>query len=278
MPTRTVDLHLHTTCSHGRFSPTRVVELAAERGLAAIAITDHNTAAGVPEARRAGEVYGVEVIGGCEFSADWHNLELHVHGLFLDERAPGFWEAMDRTATLWRERLERMMEKVHREGGPRVTWDDLYYTGHVSQVSPVAEAIARKCGNMTTKEAFAAWLYEGRPGFVAPLVDLKWVADVTHDLGGVCVMAHPWAYGDEITPFTETDFRDMAAAGADGLECYHPGHDPERVPEYVALTHALGLAVSGGSDCHGAGPGQPLRMGTLNIPYMVLEELRERRR
>ena len=272
----TVDLHLHTTCSHGRFSPTRVVELAARAGLSAIAITDHNTAAGLAEARRAGEIHGVEVIGGCEFSADWRTLDLHVLGLFLDERAPGFYQVMDNIAELWRERLERMMARVRTETDVGLTWDDLYYTGHVPPVSPVAEAIARKLGGMSTGEAFRAYLDEGKPGYVAPLVDLAWVARTVRGLGGLCVMAHPWAYNPEVVSFTEADFSEMKAAGVDGLECYHPGQDANGLDSRIGLTHALGMVVSGGSDCHGAGPGVEPRMGSQRVPRAVLEELRER--
>jgi hypothetical protein len=272
----TIDLHLHTTCSHGRFSPTRVVELAAKAGLSAIAITDHNTAAGLCEARRAADMYGVELVGGCEFSADWRSLELHVLGLFLDERAPGFEAAMAHVAALWRERLERMLERVRRADGIDLTWDDLYYTGHVPPVSPVAEAIARKRGDMSTGEAFRAYLDEGKPGYVAPLVDLAWVAGMVRDLGGLCVMAHPWAYDPQVVSFTEEDYRGMREMGVDGLECYHPGQPVEGLEERIELTRALGMVVSGGSDCHGAGPGQAIRMGSLRVPASLLDEMRQR--
>lgn len=271
-----VDLHLHTTCSHGRFSPTRVVELAARMGLAAAAITDHNTGAGLCEARRAGEMYDIEVIGGCEFSAEWRDLELHVLGLFLDDRAPGFDEAMSRTASLWRERLERMMERMRREQGIQVTWDDLYYTGHIPGVSPVAEAIARARGDMTTGEAFRAYLDEGKPGYVAPLVDVAWVARTVRDLGGLCVMAHPWAYDPDVVTFGDADYAAMRDAGVDGLECYHPGQDAAGLAERIRQTHGLDMVVSGGSDCHGAAPGQPLKMGSQGVPLGVLDGLRER--
>ena len=274
--TGNVDLHLHTTCSHGRFAPTRVVELAAARGLSAIAITDHNTATGVPEACRAGERYGIEVIGGCELSAEWRTWELHVLGLFLDYRAPGFDQAMLTVARLWRERLERMMERVYQADGVRVTWEDLYFTGHIPPVSPLAEAIARARGDMTTSEAFRAYLDEGQPGYEAPLVDVAWVARTVHDLGGLCALAHPWAYDPVLTPLGEEDFRQMAAQGLDGLECYHPGQDPAGLEARIALTRRLGLAVTGGSDCHGAGPGQPLKLGSQQVPRSVLEELKRR--
>jgi predicted metal-dependent phosphoesterase TrpH len=274
----TIDLHLHTTCSHGRFSPTRVMELASKRGLSAIAITDHNTAAGLCEARHVSGMYGVELIGGCEFSAEWQSLELHVLGLFLEERMPGFDAVMEQVATLWRERLERMMERVRRADGIELTWDDLYYTGHVPGVSPVAEAIARKRGDVSTGEAFRAYLDEGKPGYVAPLVDVAWVVRTVHDLGGLCVMAHPWAYNPEVVRFSEADYRGMKEMGVDGLECYHPGQPVEGLHERIALTRKLGMAVSGGSDCHGAGPGQPIRMGSLHVPASLLDEMRERLR
>lgn len=270
------DLHLHTTCSHGRFSPSRVVELAAQRGLRAIAITDHNNGAGIAEAMAAGREYGVEVIGGCEFSADWRNAELHVHGLFLDPAHPAFREVMREADRLWRERLWRMMKLVEKETGIELSWDDIYYTGYNSQVSPVAEAIGKKLG-MSTHDAFHRFIWEGCSCFVPPLVDVAWVAEQAHRLGGVCVMAHAWAYGEE-WPQPEEDFAKLAAAGVDGIECYHPAHAPEDLERHIAQTRAAGLAVSGGSDCHGAGPGQDFRMGTLHVPYSVVEELQARRR
>ena len=268
-----VDLHTHTACSHGRFTASRVLELAAGRGLAAVAITDHNTTAGLAEASQAGEQWGVEVVGGCEFSAEWHSLELHVLGLFLDHGASGFAQAMAEVAKRWRERLERMMERLHQQAGLRVTWDDLHYTGHLPVVTTLAEAIGRQTG-MTARQVFDAYLEEERPAYVAPLVDLGWVARTVHDLGGLCIMAHPWAYDPATVVFTEADFLEMKAAGADGLECYHPGQDAAGLQERVRLTHGLGMLVSGGSDCHGAGPGQEPRLGSQQVPRAVLEELR----
>jgi hypothetical protein len=200
----------------------------------------------------------------------------YVLGLFLDERAPGFDAAMAQVAALWRERLERMLERVRRADGIELTWDDLYYTGHVPPVSPVAEAIARKRGDMSTGEAFRAYLDEGKPGYVAPLVDLAWVARMVHDLGGLCVMAHPWPYNPEVVSFTQADYRGMREMGVDGLECYHPGQPVEGLQARIELTRALGMVVSGGSDCHGAGPGQPIRIGSLCIPASLLDDMRGR--
>lgn len=242
------DLHLHTTCSDGLYSPAEIVDLAARSGLAAIAITDHDTLEGFEPARAAAPA-DLEVIPAVEVTAHFHESELHLLGYFVDPDDANlkavFAMIRDRRIERFRTLVERCRalglsigeEEVKRQiatgvAGRRQLAQLLVHAGHAG----------------TLQEAFDRWLGDG--GRVsAPLAGLP-VAEAIAAIrgaGGVAVMAHPSYDG------TRKNILELVRLGLQGLEANYPGCPPNRVRQLRELALELGLVVSGGSDCHGPG-------------------------
>lgn len=262
---RTVDLHMHSTASDGARAPEEVVAAARSAGIAAIALTDHDTVAGLDAARRAGEAHGVRVITGVELSSEDGSREVHLLGLHL-RRADAIEGTMASLRETRVERARRMVEKLNALGVP-VTFDAVRAeagTGAIGRPH-VARAIVAGGWALDPREVFDRWLGQGRPANV-PKARLT-VAEairLVHDAGGLAVVAHP---GPDTT---RTRLERWAAEGLDGVEVWHPSHVPDEIRRLRALADHLGLVASGGSDWHGAMEG-PRTIGVMRVPYEVLE-------
>lgn len=269
----TADLHVHTTASHGRFSPTRQVQLAASKGLRAVGITDHNTMTGCLEALDAGEHYGIEVIQGIEISAEWRQLEMHLLGLLLDYREERCREAMDKIEEVWWERYRRMIAKARRNLGVVLALGDIYYGGHVPVVGPLAAALAERLG-MEQGEAMRRFLYLGGDAYEPPVLTIAEACRLVHHCGGVAVMAHPYGYDRKWVQWTENDFAELKEMGVDGLEAWYPSFGEEGTLDLLGIAERYGFCVSGGSDCHGFAPGKQSKLGCIRMPYRAVEQLK----
>jgi predicted metal-dependent phosphoesterase TrpH len=270
-----VDLHLHTTASDGAFSPTQIVRMAREAGLRAIAITDHDSMGGVAEAVAAAAGTGLGVIPGVEISTDLLQGEAHILGYYLDARNP---ELMELLATLrksrW-ERAQRMVEKLGALGMP-VSWDrvaDIADGGAVGRPH-VARALMEAGHVSSVQDAFA--LYIGREG--PAYVDRYRLApvEVTQAVvrwGGLPVLAHPSFVVDLPALLSR-----LVPAGLVGLEAYYTGYPPEVTASLLRLARTNGLVGTGGSDFHGRSVVAGAMLGSVGVPYSVMEELQARRK
>ena len=218
-----IDLHVHSTASDGELSPEAVVGRAARAGLAAMALTDHDTLGGVPAAIAAGVRLGVRVVGGCEFSvaAPWG--EMHVLGYFL---APGI-EVLEAFLTDCRaDRARRgraMVDRLHRLGIP-VSHEDVLAEAEGGAVGRphVARALLRRGQVASVGEAFDRYLGRGRPAFVEKsLPGFAEVADLVHRVGGVVSAAHLKDRG------SRSLLLHLRESGLDAVETRHPSHDPD---------------------------------------------------
>lgn len=224
-----------------------MVERAAALGLDAIALTDHDTLAGVAEAQAAGEALGVRVVAGCEFSvrAEWG--EAHLLGYFLPSDEPVLADRLAGWQAARRIRAERIVQLLGRHGVALSLDDVVAEAGGGAIGRPhVARALVRRAAVRDPQDAFDQWLGKGRPAFVAK--ELPVIPDVTaliHEVGGVAVMAH---LGDRGTEGQLERFRQQ---GVDGVEVRHPSHDPVTERRLAALAVRLGLVMTGGSDWHG---------------------------
>ncbi|MEJ7810489.1 MAG: PHP domain-containing protein [Gemmatimonadaceae bacterium] len=267
-----VDLHAHSTASDGTASPADVVRAARKAGVIALALTDHDTLAGVAEARVAGEADGVRVIAGVELSAVEGEAEVHVLGLHI-----GACDDMERRLLTFqdarRARAERIVEVLHGLG-VMVTLDRvLSIAGSGAVGRPhVAKALIAEGWVRDFRDAFDRYLGAGRPAYV-PKQKLS-VADAVqmiHDTGGLAFMAHPGADG------TRARVEALAAVGMDGVEVRHPGHTAEDTARLGTLVEHFGMVPTGGSDWHGAGEG-PRMIGVMRVPYSWLERQESRLR
>jgi hypothetical protein len=272
-----IDLHVHTLYSDGTFTPRRAFELAAERGLDAIAITDHDTVDGLPEAAAASGELGVELVPGIEFSAVYNGEGVHVLCYYMDAADPELAAELRRLREDRFTRGERMVAKLQELGYP-ITFDrvrEIAKGGNI--VRPhVAEALAEAGIVPTVKDAFTEEFIgsNGRAYVEKHALRPVDALRLIHAAGGVCVLAHPGTFR-ETNPVPESLIEEMAAAGLDGIEAAHPEHTPEVEARYIADAERLGLFWTGASDCHGDRY-DPVRLGSRTTPPEQFERLRAR--
>jgi predicted metal-dependent phosphoesterase TrpH len=271
-----IDLHTHTDRSDGTFAPAELVRRAAALGLDVLAVTDHDTTAGLDEARAAGAKAGIEVVPGVELSAELDGTSVHVLCYWMDPDHPGLQAELGRLRDERFRRGELMVEKLHALGLP-VTFERVReIAGGGNIVRPhVAKAMVEAGVVATEQEAFDDWIGDGKPAHVEkhalhPVAATSLILEA----GGVCVLAHPGMWGDQ-TSVPEELIRDMAAAGMAGLEVDHTDHAPEQRAHYRALAGELDLIATGGSDCHGERY-EPIRLGTSICDPAAFARLRER--
>ena len=245
-----IDLHSHTTASDGARTPSDSVTNAAAAGLAALAITDHDTVAGVAEARLMGDQLGVRIIAGVELSVFEGDREVHLLGLHLD-RPAHMEHALTDVRHARRARAIAIVEKLNALGVPVTVEAVLAEAAGGAIGRPhVARAIIAGGWVKDQREAFDRYLGAGRPANVEK--SRLSVADgvrLVHEAGGISVFAHPG--GDGRRELIEA----LVAQGLDGIEIRHPSHGGEDVRRLAALTQHFDLVPSGGSDWHGAASG-----------------------
>jgi 3',5'-nucleoside bisphosphate phosphatase len=265
-----IDLHMHSTASDGSQTPAEVVAAARAARMHAIALTDHDTVAGIPAAREAAADGGPRIIAGVELSAYDGDDELHLLGLHLaavdalSERLAVFQEAR-------RHRAENIVTRLN-EIGVRITFDDvLSVAGDATLGRPhVAKALVENGWARDLRDAFDRYLGLGRPGYLEKKrLSITDAISLVHECGGISVFAHPGGDGTlaRVTPLVE--------AGLDGIEVLHPSHLAEDRARLQALVTHFDLVPSGGSDSHGATEG--LRsIGALQVPvaWLALQEER----
>lgn len=263
------DLHLHTTASDGRLRPREVVELAREKGLAVIAITDHDTTAGIQEAIAAGRDLGIKVIPGVEISTDLAGEEVHILGYGLNHTDSALNQVFKRLRKAREERAKGIFLRLNQLGF-HLTWDEI-----MNQVGDAdsfgrphfARAMMARGYVASVAEAFDRFLNKGRPAWVERYkLSPREAIDVIHHSGGVAFLAHPGIYQRG---------REMSLAllqeGLDGLEVFHSDHSPEQNREFFDLAQQFGAYISGGSDCHGTARGQQSLMGKIAVDLTYLE-------
>jgi 3',5'-nucleoside bisphosphate phosphatase len=266
-----IDLHVHSTASDGELSPEAVVRRAAAAGLTAMALTDHDTLAGVPAAITAGETAGIRVIGGCEFSvaAPWG--EMHVLGYFLPPGTALLENFLTRCRADRERRGRAMVERLHRLGIGLSDADVLAEAEGGAVGRPhVARALVRRGDVGSVGEAFDRYLGRGRPAFVEKsLPSFMEVAELVHRVGGVVSAAH---LKDRGTRSLLVHFKQM---GLDAVETRHPSHDPDVRARLTEFALDLGLHRTGGSDWHGDAVGDEaqIAIGSQNVPLAWLDAL-----
>lgn len=264
------DLHVHTFYSDSTFSPEEVVSHAKAKGLAAIAICDHDTVDGIGPCTAIGDKEGVEIIPGIEMSVEKIDAEIHILGYFIDWKQDWLRAKLKDIQDSRVERVHLIMEKLGSLG-IKVDAEEVFKIavnkGSVGRLH-VAKAMLNSGVIKNLKEAFDKYIGFSKPCYV-PYTKLlpKEVMEFILKAGGVPVIAHPNLIGNDeyIDEFVRHGLR--------GLEVYHTDHKPNVSRRYEAIAKEKRLIMTGGSDCHGMGKGRIL-MGSVRVPYAVVEELR----
>jgi len=281
---RFVDLHAHSTASDGSLTPAELIDLAERSGLAAVALTDHDTADGIAEARQAAERYpDLRFCPGIEISAVPPSGTLHIVGLGIDPQAHSLAEM---TETLQRGRRERNPKIVAllQSQGVGITMDDVLAVAReaggtediVSRVH-IAEAMRRAGHVGDRQEAFDKYLASGQPAYVdrTRLSPADSIAAI-HGAGGVAILGHPPQLRCQNNAQLERIVRDLIDAGLDGIEAYCPDCDDEQTRFCLDLARRHDLIVTGGSDFHGSAK-PTVTLGSPRTPADVIgRELAER--
>lgn len=274
-----VDLHLHSTASDGTDTPARIVELAVEAGLDAIALTDHDTLDGIAEARAAAPPE-LEVVSGTELSVGWNGNAVHLLVYFLE---PGEGPLQDRLAWLQESRRVRNLRIVERcnDLGLALTYDDVLAEARGRGVGRphFAAVMVRKGYVSSITDAFDRYLANGGLAYEPrQRLEATEAIRLAGESGAVTALAHPHTVAVGRDEYVAA-FRDLAAVGLHGIEAFYGDYPEPQRRHLAALAHDLGLVATGGSDYHGSykpslsvGTGK----GDLAVPNDVLEALRTR--
>lgn len=277
-----VDLHTHSFYSDGSDSPTEVVNAAIEAGLTAVALTDHDTLAGIPEAQAATEHTGIELVPGVEISCEWKPGTMHMVVLFLDP-VPG--PLQDELAALQRGRQARNLTIIERlrDLGIDITYDEVTEEAGRGVVGRphFAAVLVRKGVVADSNSAFRELLANGKPAYVprTRLTPEDAIA-LARASGAVSVLAHPYTLGLNTSEEFAHTLQWLRSVGLVGLESYYAEYSPEEGLDLASVARSHGLIPSGGSDYHGSyRPGVQVGRGrgNLRVPSILLEELRAAR-
>jgi len=264
------DLHAHTNRSDGAHDPAELVEYAAGRGVEVLAITDHDTMAGVAEAEATGRAIGVRVIPGIELSIKVPHGSMHLLGYF-DDPAPEPLAGL--IAGFGETRVERAREMVARlnDMGIALDFDDVLAGAAGAPLGRphIAEALIRAGHVADRKEAFDRYLADGRPAYVgSDGLAVEEGVVLVRESGGAPVLAHPATLrldDPHLDPFVGR----LARAGLAGIEVHRPEHSPDQFADYGALARKYDLIPSGGSDYHR--PTSPHHPGATGVPPLPEE-------
>ena len=272
-----VDLHVHSNASDGTLSPTQVVELAAAAGLDAMALTDHDTVDGVPEAMAAAEKSGIRIIPGIELSSIYEGKEIHILGLFVNPAAPAL---TDMLKSFRRIRDERNLTVISRLADDNMTFtQEMLTAGNPDTVitrAHIARAMVAAGYASSMDQAFKRFLkYGGKycPCKASPPPEV--ILDTLLENRAFVSLAHPFQYnlGDKGIRRLAEHLRGL---GMQGLEVYHSSHNQYESAKLKDLARELGLLPTGGSDFHGSNK-PDISIGTgrgrLRVTSLLLDDI-----
>lgn len=281
--TKGIDLQAHTTESDGTSTPSQVIADAAELGLAAIAVTDHDTIAGLPEAIDAAKEHDIEFIPGVELSVEDDIGRFHLLGYLFDPSDSRLAETLVQLRRSRAQRNDQIMQRALELNLP-ITWEDVReQAGEDAEVIArphIAAALLKRGVVASRQEAFDVYLTPGKPLYFPKMgLTPTQAAEMLHAAGGVAVIAHPglskWA---EPARLAER-LAGLKDSGLDGVEAYYSQHTPEQTAAYLAIARDLDMLVTGGSDFHGD-PKPHVRLGVIYeggpAPLSILAPLKDR--
>ena len=258
-----IDLHTHSSASDGSFSPSALMEEAVKRSLSAIALTDHDTAAGLKEAERAALSLGIRFIPGIELEIAWNSSsDFHLLGLGLKNISHGFTAAVESIAQSREERNIEIVEKM-KKAGIDVTYDDIRaLSGYTKAQRPegkykhsigrphFASFLVKKRLVKNREQAFLKYLARGKPFYIPKeRMEFDKAVEIIKESGGIAVLAHPMSLytGWGKLPDLILSLKDR---GLDGIEAWHPQAKVSSCQRLEDLGKKLELIITAGSDFH----------------------------
>ncbi len=272
------DLHTHSVYSDGTYTPAQLLEEAQAVGLSAIALTDHNTAAGLPDFLAAATGLQIEAVPGVEFSTDYNGTELHILGLFLQ---PAYFSQVTALMQQYHQRKEQsnvLLVEALNKAGYRVDYEKIKAATPGGQVNRalIAAELMRQGYVQSIQQAFGELLKPSQGYYVPPKrFAPEEMLGYIRDFGAVSVLAHPFLNLNELQ--LRQFLQEMSPYGLQGMEVFYSTYDEATTAVACAIADEFGLRYSGGSDFHGENK-PTIRLGegkgNLNISLAVLEELK----
>lgn len=249
------DLHVHSIYSDGALTPGQLVIEAIAQGLTGIALTDHDTVDGLPEAVAAGQQQNLPVIPGIELTTDFGKIEAHILGYNLNYREPTLVRKLEAILAARVGRVQEIVKRLNRRGIP-LQWSEVQTLANSRFIgrTQVFTAMERRglIDPLRRKQSFEYYLGSEGIAYVPHReIETREAIELINACGGVPVLAHPGRGGVDVV------IRQLIDFGLKGLEVYYPTHTPEMVKKYLQFATEFGLIITGGSDYHGR-PGQPL--------------------
>jgi len=260
-----IDLHLHTNASDGLLAPEALAGRAAAAGVTIMAVTDHDTVAGLDRAEAAAAARGLRFVPGIEITAVEDGRDVHVLGYFFDRAHRPLTAFLDAQRADRQRRVKEMLARLAAMGMPLDPAAIPVRTGGRAVGRPmIADALVRAGYVATMSEAFDRFLGADGAAFVprqgAPVRD---VVQVIRDAGGLASIAHPGLHRDPV--LIDRITADPSSA-PDAIEVFHTDHDDEVTRRMLALAEQRGLDVTGGSDFHGDAAGRAIGLGRIALP------------
>lgn len=272
-----IDLHVHSLASDGAMTPTEVVEYAIEKGLAAFALTDHDTVVGIEEALKAAEGKNIHVIPGVEISCEYNGRDIHMLGLNIDYKSKEFIEKLEAAHASRYLRNEKMVKKLANAGFD-ISMEQINeeFPDAIITRSHISKHLMMKGYVSSITEGFKTLLDPGTPYYVpreriSPKEAIKWI----HQAGGKAILAHPLLYHLSDEELWRLVCK-LEYHGLDGLEAIYSCNVGNDRANMIKLAEEFDLHLSGGSDFHGINkPDIDLMTGKgdLYIPAMLLDDL-----
>ncbi|HZX43656.1 MAG TPA: PHP domain-containing protein [Myxococcaceae bacterium] len=257
-----IDLHSHTTASDGEHSPEDLLSRARAAGVTTLAVTDHDTVKGLARAQAAAEAQGIRLVPGIEVSTEAEGREIHILGHFVNPAEPGLVSYSERLGDERAERMGRMVARMNQLGFPitLAEVERIAAGAHLGRPHLALALVAR--GYVTsTHEAFDRFLGDGKPGYVNRFrLAAEEAITMLHRAGGTATLAHPGS--SKVSSYT---VEQLAKAGLDGMEIFHPDHVPSQREAFLRQADALGLVPTAGSDYHGPRVTPDRRLGMVSL-------------
>ncbi len=271
------DFHVHTNYSDGVFSPEKIVDIALEAGLEAVALTDHDNVLSYDVAnnylKSIGKENELEIIQGVEINTLYKNYEVHILGYFMDTNNADFQKLIKSQQEARVNQTHEIIELLDKKEGIKISYDSI-----LAQVAEggsigrphIAKAITSAGGTDNVLDAYSKYINDNSPVYVQrKTVSPQDAVEIIYDAGGVPVIAHP-----HDIDIAETLIKDLMSYGLRGIEAYHRKHSPAVVEYFSSMAEKLGLIVTGGSDFHAPNVlnGQIL-LGKHFIPEWIYDKL-----
>lgn len=273
-----IDLHTHSVYSDGTNTPGELVAMAEERGVRALALTDHDTVGGIPKLLAAAEGTSLEAIPGIELSAECDHGTMHILGYFIDHTSSTLLEKIEKVRAGRKERNVEILKKLNKLGY-RLLWEDIEDQAGRDVIGRphIAAALVERGLVKSKKSAFDLLLAKGRPGYASRYhYSAAECIDLVRQAGGVSVLAHP-----ATIHLSDAKLRQLVGElkeqGLGGIEVYYAEHRPDNRKKFMGWAEELNLICTGGTDFHG-GNTPDLKLGTgfgqLRVPDEVLDHLK----